>query len=191
MSSDDPATRIQDAATRLFAEKGFDGASVRDIAQRAGVTVGSINYYFGSKEALYRECGRRLTQKYLDEARARLETEGPRAVLEHYVDYAVRDPRLIQIWLDLQGDTSSEGEKRGFSNREILHPIRDFLIEALAKQGAGDVTPERSLKMLCFVGAVILRSMLSEEQFTLLIGTTPEEGQEIWKRVLFENLIDN
>ena len=52
--SDDPATRIQDAATRLFAEHGFDGVSVRDIAAAADVTVGSINYYFGSKDSLCR-----------------------------------------------------------------------------------------------------------------------------------------
>lgn len=40
------------AAERLFAEKGFDGASVRDIAQDAEVNVAMISYYFGSKEKL-------------------------------------------------------------------------------------------------------------------------------------------
>ena len=40
----DPATRIHEAATELFAEHGFEGVSVRDIAAEAGVTVGSINY---------------------------------------------------------------------------------------------------------------------------------------------------
>lgn len=39
-------------AEKLFAEKGFDGASVRDIAQEAGVNVAMISYYFGSKEKL-------------------------------------------------------------------------------------------------------------------------------------------
>lgn len=184
--SEDPATRIQDAATSLFAHHGFEGVSVRDIAAKAGVTVGSINYYFGSKDALYQECGRRLTQRYLEEARGLLEREGPRAVLEHYVDFAVRDPKLIQVWLDLQG--ARDSEKRGFSNREIMEPIKVFLIDALGR--AGEATPERKLRMLCFVGAVILRSMLTDEQFEMLTGDSVERGHEIWKKVLFSRLID-
>lgn len=43
---------IIEAAEKLFAERGFDGASVRDIAQDADVNVAMISYYFGSKEKL-------------------------------------------------------------------------------------------------------------------------------------------
>jgi AcrR family transcriptional regulator len=39
-------------AEQLFAEQGFDGTSIRDIAQHAGVNLAMINYYFGSKENL-------------------------------------------------------------------------------------------------------------------------------------------
>jgi AcrR family transcriptional regulator len=38
---------------RLFAEKGYEGTSVRDIALAAGVNVAMISYYFGSKEKLF------------------------------------------------------------------------------------------------------------------------------------------
>ena len=41
-----------DTAETLFAQKGFSGTSVRDIAQEAGVNVAMISYYFGSKEKL-------------------------------------------------------------------------------------------------------------------------------------------
>ncbi len=37
----------------LFAEKGFEGSSIRDLAARADVNVAMINYYFGSKEKLF------------------------------------------------------------------------------------------------------------------------------------------
>jgi len=43
---------IINIAEKLFAEKGFDGTSVRDIAQEAGVNLAMISYYFGSKEKL-------------------------------------------------------------------------------------------------------------------------------------------
>jgi len=44
--------QIMEAAEKLFAGKGFDGTSVRDIADEAGVNLAMISYYFGSKEKL-------------------------------------------------------------------------------------------------------------------------------------------
>ena len=51
--------RLLDAARELFAERGFHNATVRDIAARARTNLASINYYFGSKDDLYREVMRR------------------------------------------------------------------------------------------------------------------------------------
>jgi AcrR family transcriptional regulator len=44
--------QILSTAERLFSTKGFDGTSVRDIADEAGVNIAMISYYFGSKEKL-------------------------------------------------------------------------------------------------------------------------------------------
>jgi len=44
--------QIMESAEKLFAEKGFDGTSVRDISEEAGVNLAMISYYFGSKEKL-------------------------------------------------------------------------------------------------------------------------------------------
>lgn len=46
--------RLLLAGTRLFAERGFDATSTRDIAQAAGANVAAISYYFGDKAGLYR-----------------------------------------------------------------------------------------------------------------------------------------
>ncbi len=48
--------RIRDAALRLFAERGVDGATIRDIAKAAGVSAGLVRHHFGSKEALRDAC---------------------------------------------------------------------------------------------------------------------------------------
>ena len=48
----DKREHILSVAEELFGEKGFDGTSVRDIAQSAGVNLAMISYYFGSKEKL-------------------------------------------------------------------------------------------------------------------------------------------
>ncbi len=42
-------------AARLFADKGYNGVSMREISQESGVTKPTIYYYFGSKEGIYRE----------------------------------------------------------------------------------------------------------------------------------------
>ena len=46
--------RILDQAQRVFAIFGFDGASMRQIAEAAGVPVALVSYHFGSKDGLYR-----------------------------------------------------------------------------------------------------------------------------------------
>ena len=47
--------RLLEAAARVFAERGYRGATMREIADRAGANLASANYHFGSKLDLYRE----------------------------------------------------------------------------------------------------------------------------------------
>lgn len=61
--------RLLAAATRLFAEQGYDRTSVQEIVEAAGVTKGALYHYFGSKEDLLQEVYARvlrLQQERLD-----------------------------------------------------------------------------------------------------------------------------
>lgn len=51
--SDDTRGRILAAARAAFAERGFDGATMRDVAARAGVDAALVHHYFGSKQRLF------------------------------------------------------------------------------------------------------------------------------------------
>ncbi|KAA0888999.1 CerR family C-terminal domain-containing protein [Oryzomonas rubra] len=47
--------RLLDAATAVFVEMGYRDATVAEICNRAEANISAVNYYFGSKKALYRE----------------------------------------------------------------------------------------------------------------------------------------
>src|SRR5580692_5146382 len=51
----DPKDLLLDAAGEIFAEKGLEGATVREICGKAGLNVAAVNYYFRDKKALYIE----------------------------------------------------------------------------------------------------------------------------------------
>lgn len=51
---EDTRRRILATALEIFAAEGYEGASTRQLAERAGVNLPAIQYYFGSKEGLYR-----------------------------------------------------------------------------------------------------------------------------------------
>jgi AcrR family transcriptional regulator len=54
MNGMDPTkSKLLEAAGREFAEKGYDGATVRSICNRAGVNPAAVNYHFGDKDQLY------------------------------------------------------------------------------------------------------------------------------------------
>ncbi len=76
--------RIFDAAEHLFSARGFEGASIRDIAARAGVQAPLVHHHGGSKEALFNTTVARrateLSQLRLN-ALAELKVESPRPAL--------------------------------------------------------------------------------------------------------------
>ena len=51
---EDTRRRILETALEVFAAEGYEGASTRQLAERAGVNLPAIQYYFGSKEGLFR-----------------------------------------------------------------------------------------------------------------------------------------
>ena len=107
---------ILDAAEALFAEKGYEATSLQEICDRAGVTRGLPNYFFGAKEELYRAVLERafalsLTRELLlflrEQAHlpdARLE-ESLSVAIERIFDFFVMNPTFIRLteWEALNG----------------------------------------------------------------------------------------
>ena len=117
------------SAERLFAEHGFDGVSVRDIANDAKVNSALVGYYFQSKEGLLSEVYTRHCEP-LKAERARLlkqySAKGRVASLEEVLEAFIRP--------SLEANQSSNGNYRFTRLRAILSAENSSLLEQLVGQ---------------------------------------------------------
>jgi len=110
---------LLDHATDVFAESGFDGASVREITRRATINLAAINYHFGGKEALYREV-LRLAVDALSDASLLDEVTIDRVTREEAVRLFIRQQVMAHFRL---GDTLADaGLPRFYRQRETADP---------------------------------------------------------------------
>lgn len=96
--------QILDAALQLFAEKGFDGTSVREIAGKVGVNHGLIRHHFVNKEELWKEAVDFLFERMKAELAIvsgsedhLSEFEKLKSGIRRYVRYCARHPEHARI----------------------------------------------------------------------------------------------
>jgi len=143
--SSDAPERILVAALGAFSEKGFDGARMRDIATRANLTLGLLQYHFGSKEKLWRASVERIFSELaagLDgiiEASADMdEREALNLLLESHVRFAAEHTEFLRIMND-------EGKRRGPRMRWLVDryvkPLHDKIIPMIERAQKTGVLP--------------------------------------------------
>jgi predicted transcriptional regulator len=95
MNYNDKQLQIIETAEGLFSEKGFDGTSVRDIAEIAGINVAMISYYFGSKEKLMEA----LFELKIEKIKVRLESLLKDEVLTPFQKVNIMiDEQIERMW---------------------------------------------------------------------------------------------
>jgi AcrR family transcriptional regulator len=122
------------AAERLFALHGFQNVSVRDITAAAGVNLASVNYHFGSKDALLFEIFRRRTgelnrerARMLHEANDRHRGQPPvREILEAYFTPPLRwaapdHDRRISVQFIIRARSEGTEEMREAIRNDVSH----------------------------------------------------------------------
>jgi TetR/AcrR family transcriptional regulator len=132
---------ILDAAARLFSERGYDGVSMRRIAQSAGVSKANIYHHFASKEALYFAIMRRSAMELTALIENLAEGKGSfqqrlqafaGAHLEHLFDNAAR------VRLVLREALSGDEQKSRTLVEQVLGGLVNRMVAIFdAGQGAG------------------------------------------------------
>ncbi|MFT6602493.1 MAG: AcrR family transcriptional regulator, partial [Bacteriovoracaceae bacterium] len=77
----DTKEKILDVANELFAEKGFKGTSIREIAKIADVNLSAVNYHFTNKETLYAQVFQR-NHKWMEDSVTRIGEDDDLSVQE-------------------------------------------------------------------------------------------------------------
>jgi AcrR family transcriptional regulator len=101
---DSKRTALMQAAVRVFAEKGYHAATVRDVVTDAGVAIGTFYFYFPDKETLfvhlYEETADFLVQTLQQAVNSRsLLPQQVGAGLSAYLNIALYEPAVVQLLL--------------------------------------------------------------------------------------------
>lgn len=133
-------TAMMQAAVRVFAEKGYHAATVRDIVAEAGVAIGTFYFYFPDKETLFNhlfeETAAFLLQT-LDQA-INSRTSFPaqlEAAIQAYINVAFYEPAVVQLLLvGGVGSAPSLAERRGEYREKLTRAWQRTLVAALERQ---------------------------------------------------------
>ncbi len=189
----DKQLKIIETAERLFAHKGFDGTSVRDIADDAGINVAMISYYFGSKEKLMEaifEVKNGRVQMRVEEL---LKEEKLRPIQKVYT---LIDEHIERVMLSQQFYRIMICEQVSNTNTAILQKVKELkvrnaaLITELIKDGQkkGDFKKKVDVVlMLNTLLGTVWQSIISKEhyrEFTNSEALTDEEYENQLKKKL-------
>lgn len=129
------ADELRDAALALFVEKGFDATRIEEIADRAGISKGTLYLYYPSKEKLLQAAIVSPSLAAFSQVRPAAEREGSRVdVLRHM---------LSDIWIHLQDPTVGSVLKLAIAEARrfpgimevwllgVVRPVRSLIVEVV------------------------------------------------------------
>ena len=197
MSFSDKQLQILTTAEKLFANKGFDGTSIRDIAEEAGVNIDMISYYFGSKEKLMETIFKDRT----NQIRLRLESLIKNETLTPFE----------KIWMMVDEYVDKVMQKQPFNkimyveqmlgkNTETLALIRELkrqnaeLFEKIIKDGQRKKIFKKNIDVVLLINVmagIIMQSIINKDYYRLynnLQAMPEDEFNSLLKKKVTEHI---
>lgn len=169
---------VRDAAARSFAENGYLGASLKDIADRLGVRAASLYYYLPSKDAALAAVCEHGIMSFIDNLRHIIKSDQPavekvRAVVANQLSPLRKDPDgdYVRVFLRHRHELSEPARKRMVKlAREFQALVQTVFTEGIAKgEFRRELNPQ--LAMLALLG--LCNSVIAAR--SLPHGTTIDE----------------
>ncbi len=186
-----------DAAEKLFAAKGFDGTSVRDISQAADVNLAMISYYFGSKEKLmeamfaYRSESFKLQLESMIRNKAFTPMQKVESLIDQYIDRLMKQQCFHRIMVreqmvNTEGKISVLIRQMKKRNQGLIQ----LLIEEGQKQGVFKKRIDIPLLMMTMIGTVshLITTQHYYREINNLQSLAEEDFQKLIKKKLSQHL---
>ena len=182
MDKTDYKTRLIATATRLFAERGLYGVSIRELSNAAGVSISMISYYFEGKEGLYASV---LAEQfscfaYMDTI-SRKDAE-PLEKIEEYIRWSIQRHRNFPYLLRYY-TSELTNPTRHFSSivqptiEKALHILMEIVQAGIEKkQFRAELNPEDTALAMAGMVNYYFLSTLATEQF---INHSQERDEEL------------
>jgi AcrR family transcriptional regulator len=186
---DETRLRIIHAAIELFGERGFDAASTRDIAARAGVNAPALQYYFANKEGVYRACAEHIAEivweRFAPVVQSANEKLASGADTPHLIDAFIDIQQVIAERMFLSPATASQrlffvreqtGQEPSIAS-EILQtrmraPLNRVGTELIARIGGTRIDdPVTRIRLLSLHGQMMVFNVAPRSALTLLEWT--------------------
>jgi len=193
MKLNDKQIQIIEIAERLFAERGFDGTSVRDIAHEAGVNIAMISYYFGSKEKLMEA----LLEWRVGEIKIRVESlikddrftplEKVNMLIDEHIERAIQKKSFHKIMVSVQVTNKNPSILKAANQVKIRNAkVIAELIKDGQKKGVFKENIDLILMLNTLVGTVNQNMMNLDyyREFNSQTEMTDEAFQSIIKKRL-------
>jgi AcrR family transcriptional regulator len=174
--------RILAAAEEVFAEKGFQGASTREIAARAGVNISSLHYHWASKETLYFAVFRNIFDRIVDLlqntlapllARSGKRSDAIDLTMGALFDFFADNPNVPKLLL--RRVVENEQIDAGIE-RDILVPAWAVFAEWLGWLGRRAIPEDASRLFMLSMHSVVLVYLLDSRSYQSLLGGSVRSG---------------
>lgn len=159
--------QILDEALQCFAEKGYEGTSLNDIAAGVGIRRPSLLHHFPSKEALYGDVFERLLSDWLQRLDRAIEVpaigwEKSELVLRACLDLFAETPDYVRI---MRREALDGGVHLGIDLSGVLRPFFDSAVEYLEGQMDQGVFTRLDARHLLITGYGAILTYFSDAPF--------------------------
>ncbi|MFT3991674.1 MAG: TetR family transcriptional regulator [Luteolibacter sp.] len=192
-----PKRKLLDAAEQLFAEKGFEAVSVRDITKLANANVAAVNYHFGSREGLLTMVMTRYLAPVNEERMALLDEAerraGGKALSVEEIIIAMSRPLINQVMRSEMSEQvfckllarviSEQNDDLSFAVETHLRSAAHRFYDALEK-ALPDVSREEIAWRLHFTHGAVVKLLYHQEMFKRVAEIPDATLEESFQRFI-------
>lgn len=179
----DTENRILEAAESVFHERGYDGARMREIAERANTNKGLLHYYFKTKDTLFQAIFGIAVRKMVSRMQTVLELDMPLEekidlMVDQYMSLVLKNPALPCFVIS---ELNKNPEQ--FISRNVDENIKQIFAgfqETVKKEAeAGRIRHVDGRQLMMNLISMILFPFIARPMIQVIFGTNNEEFKEL------------